>query len=67
MKKNKPRTHKAAAKRFKVTGTGKVLHRAQGGRHRITHKSKAQVRRLRRMKLVTGAFEKKIKLLLRIV
>lgn len=64
--KTKPRTHKAAKKRFKLTGTGKVLHRAQGGRHRIKHKSKSQVRRLRRMKLVTGAFEKKIKKLLRV-
>lgn len=65
--KNKPRTHKAAAKRFKVTGSGKVLHRAQGARHRISHKSKSQMRRLRRMRLVSGEFAKKIKQLLRIV
>lgn len=70
MKKNKPKTHKAAAKRFKITGKvvgePKVLHRAQGSRHRISHKSKSQVRRLRRMKVVTGEFSKKIKQLLRI-
>jgi large subunit ribosomal protein L35 len=63
-KKLKQRTHKAAAKRFKITATGKVLHRAHGARHRISYKSKSQVRRLRRMKLVTGAFEKKLKKLL---
>lgn len=64
--KAKPRTHKGASKRFKITGTGKVLHRGQGARHRITHKSKSAVNRLRRMKLVEGPMEKKVKKLLRL-
>lgn len=65
--KRKPRTHKSASKRFKITGTGKVMFRGQGIRHRIKlHKSKSLVRRQRRMKVLTGAFGKKIKQLLRI-
>jgi large subunit ribosomal protein L35 len=64
--KAKPRTHKGASKRFKITGSGKVLHRGQGVRHRITHKAKSAVRRQRRMKLVEGTIEIKVKKLLRI-
>jgi large subunit ribosomal protein L35 len=64
--KAKPRTHKGASKRFKVTGSGKILHRGQGARHRITHKAKSAVRRLRRMKLVEGTMEIKVKKLLRL-
>lgn len=64
--KSKPRTHKGASKRFKVTGSGKILHRGQAARHRITHKSKSAVRRLRRMKTVDGLIEKKVKKLLRL-
>jgi large subunit ribosomal protein L35 len=66
MKAKKPRTHKGASKRFKVTGSGKVLHRGQGARHRITHKAKSAVRRLRRMKAAEGLIETKVKKLLRI-
>jgi large subunit ribosomal protein L35 len=60
----KQRTHKAASKRFKVTGSGKVLHRSQNARHLISNKSKKQMRRLKQMKQVVGRFEKKIKKLL---
>lgn len=64
--KAKPRTHKGASKRFKVTGSGKIMHRGQGARHRITHKAKSAVRRLRRMQIVEGAMGKKIQKLLRL-
>lgn len=57
----KQKTRKAAVKRFKLTKGGKLLHRSHYLRHLRSKKSKAQIRRLKRMKLVTGAMEKKIK------
>jgi large subunit ribosomal protein L35 len=60
----KQRTHKGAAKRFKITGSGKILHRAQNARHLISNKSKKQMRRLKQMKQVVGRFEIKIRKLL---
>jgi len=62
--KNKHRTHKGASKRFKVTSTGKLLHRSHTIRHLRKAKSKNQIRRLKQMKEVTGQHAKKIKQLL---
>jgi len=42
----KMKTHSGAKKRFKVTGTGKLVHRQAGKRHRNEHKSSRQTRRL---------------------
>ena len=42
----KMKTRKAAAKRFKETGTGKFLHSRAGGRHILTKKSGKRKRRL---------------------
>lgn len=39
------KTKKIAQKRFKVTGTGKLVHRAQGARHLRSKKNKARQRR----------------------
>ena len=61
---SKHKTRKSAAKRFKVTGTGKLLHRSQKIRHLRHTKSKRQVRDLRQMKQVFGKYEKKIKKML---
>ncbi|MCL4200814.1 50S ribosomal protein L35 [Patescibacteria group bacterium] len=41
----KVKTRKVAAKRFKVTGKGKLVHRVQGARHLRRKKSKRQQRR----------------------
>jgi len=46
MPKNKMRTKKAAAKRFGVTGTGKVYHRQRGLNHMLSKKSSHRKRRL---------------------
>jgi large subunit ribosomal protein L35 len=62
--KNKQKTRKGAAKRFKVTKNGKVLHRSQKIRHLRSVKSKNQVRRLKTMKEIKGTFAKKIKKML---
>ena len=39
------KTKKAIAKRFKVTGTGKVMHRSPNRRHLLSNKSVKQKRR----------------------
>lgn len=65
MAKNKPKTHKGASKRFKVTASGKVLHRSPTLRHLRTNKSAAQVRRLKTLKEVDNKeFKDKIHKLL---
>lgn len=46
MPKNKMKTKKAAAKRFAVTGTGKVYHRRQGLNHMLSKKSSHRKRTL---------------------
>jgi len=60
-KQTKVRTRKAAAKRFKVTKTGKVLHRSHYIRHKRYNKGKKRVRRLKLMKKTEGVFGRKIK------
>jgi len=62
--KNKQKTHKGAAKRFKITATGKVIHRSHHIRHLVSSKSKSQLRRLNQPKLLLGKFARKIKKLL---
>lgn len=39
------KTKKIVRKRFKITKTGKVLHRAKGARHLRSKKSKSRQRR----------------------
>ncbi|MBK8459313.1 MAG: 50S ribosomal protein L35 [Micropruina sp.] len=42
----KMKTHSGAKKRFKLTGTGKVMHRKAGKMHLNEHKSSTRTRRL---------------------
>ena len=49
------KTRKAVAKRFKVTGSGKVLRRKQGKRHILQKKSRKRKRLLGRATLVSDA------------
>lgn len=35
----KLKTHKSTTKRFKVTGSGKIMHIRAAGNHLLTHKS----------------------------
>jgi large subunit ribosomal protein L35 len=44
--KTKLKTHKGAAKRFKLTGSGKVMGRHSFARHILTSKSSKRKRRL---------------------
>lgn len=64
MTKNKQKTRSGVAKRFKVTGTGKVLRRAQNMRHRRRIKSKKAIRAYRKPIEVKGKWAKKIKQML---
>jgi len=60
----KQKTRKGAAKRFKVTGTGKILRRTQNMRHLRANKSKKARRNYRRLTEVTGKNAKRIKKML---
>lgn len=42
----KMKTHRSAAKRYKVTASGKILRRQAGKGHLLAHKSKARKNRL---------------------
>ena len=49
------KTRKAVAKRFKVTGTGKVIRRKQGKRHLALCKTRKRIRNLGKAALVSDA------------
>jgi len=50
----KTKTHRGAAKRFRVTRTGKVLHRKAYRAHLLGKKTSRRKRRLARMNEVTA-------------
>jgi len=55
------KTRKAVAKRFKVTGSGKVLRRKQGKRHILQKKSRKRKRQLGKATTVSDADIKNVK------
>jgi len=57
----KSKTRKAVAKRFKVTGSGKVLRRKQGKRHLLQNKNRKRKRNLGKVTLVSDADIKTVK------
>lgn len=63
-KKIKQKTRKGVAKRYKITGSGKVLRRHQNMRHLRSNKSKKAKRNYRHHVEVTGKFARKIKRML---
>lgn len=60
----KLKTHKGAAKRFKITGSGKILRRKACKSHILTKKESDRKRRLSRMQEVSRYDRKKVKRLL---
>jgi len=62
----KLKTRKIVMKRFKVTATGKILHRTQGMRHLRANKSAKQIRRYRVYHEITGKIAKAIRRMLAI-
>lgn len=62
--KKKIKVRKIVQKRFKITGTGKILRRRQNMRHLRVNKSKRAIRSYRVPVEVKGKFAKKIKQML---
>ena len=60
----KMKTNRAAAKRFRVTGSGRVRRSKGGGNHGMQEKSRKRLRRLRQNDMVSKSFEKRIKIML---
>jgi large subunit ribosomal protein L35 len=60
----KQKTHRGAAKRFKRTGTGRILRRRAFKNHLLTGKKKSVKRRLRQPAVVAKGSERQLKALL---
>ncbi len=64
MPKKKMKTKSAAKKRFKITGTGKIMRRQTGQSHLLSKKSSRRKRRLSDEQEVTGSDARHVKGLL---
>lgn len=62
----KVKTKKAIKKRFKLTGTKKLMRRKQGRRHILTKKTSKQKRHLKKAIEMSSAFVKVYKRLARV-
>ncbi|MDO8308859.1 MAG: 50S ribosomal protein L35 [Actinomycetota bacterium] len=60
----KQKTHSGAKKRFKVTGSGKIMHEQTNRRHLLEVKSSKRTRKLASDQVVAPADLKKVKRLL---
>jgi large subunit ribosomal protein L35 len=60
----KIKTNRSAAKRFKKTGSGKIVYKKSCGSHILTKKTTKRKRSLRQTRLVDKVNAKGIKLLL---
>ena len=60
----KMKTDKGAAKRFKITGTGKIMRRKAFRSHILEKKSSVRTRRLAKEAQVTGGDAKQVKKML---
>ncbi len=60
----KLKTHKGAAKRFKITARGKVLRRHSFARHILTSKASKRKRRLAKATAVSAADARRVRAML---
>ncbi|MBN1698392.1 MAG: 50S ribosomal protein L35 [Spirochaetales bacterium] len=60
----KMKTRKSAAKRYKLTGKGKIKYKKQGLRHILTKKTSKRKRHLRQSHILNPVEAKRIKKLL---
>ena len=60
----KMKSHSGAAKRFKKTGTGKIVRNRANKQHILTKKSAKRKRQLRNDAILTPADEKRVKQML---
>jgi large subunit ribosomal protein L35 len=57
----KMKTNKSYAKRFRVSGSGRVRRSKAGGNHLMQEKSRKRIRRARNNDMVDKTLERKIK------
>ena len=62
--KKKLKTHRGAAKRFKVTSGGKILRMHSGKRHLLGTKKPGRMRKLKKLTLVNAADRAAVKQML---
>jgi large subunit ribosomal protein L35 len=60
----KLKTRKAAAKRFRATGSGKIMRRKAFKNHLLEHKSSHKKRKLSQMAVVNERDEENVRLML---
>jgi large subunit ribosomal protein L35 len=60
----KMKTHRGAAKRFKVTGTGKIMRRRAFRKHLFENKPSTRTRRLKPMVVVASGNETDVRRML---
>ena len=58
------KTHRGAAKRFKITSTGKVMRMHSGKRHLLGTKKANRMRRLKKLTQVSAADAKNVHMML---
>jgi large subunit ribosomal protein L35 len=64
MRNKKLKTHRGAAKRFKVTATGKIIRSHSGKRHLMGAKASNRMRRLKKLTQVSAADAPKVRRML---
>jgi len=57
----KMKTKKSVAKRFSITGTGKVKRARDGKNHILTKKTRKRKRNLKKAAIVSKSYERNIK------
>jgi large subunit ribosomal protein L35 len=62
--KKKLKTHRGAAKRFKITSGGKILRMHSGKRHLLGTKKPGRMRKLKKLTLVNAADRASVKQML---
>jgi large subunit ribosomal protein L35 len=60
----KMKSNRAAKKRFKITGTGRVRRSKGNAQHNMNGKSRKRLRRLRNNDMVSPELEKRVKIML---
>jgi len=64
MRNKKLKTHRGAAKRFKVTATGKIIRSHSGKRHLMGAKASNRMRRLKKLTMVDASDAPKVRRML---
>ncbi len=57
----KMKSHRGAAKRFKLTGSGLVVHFPSFKHHKNTHKSAGRIRAVQQHTVLSKSFQKNIR------